>query len=137
MPNALSFYGSKMILDRPNHFSQVPIILSRSNSFWSDPNHIAQVQIIKISSEKSNLNLTKIIWTWLKQFVAAQNNLEGPKSFWTYGRTRHCTAKVGWWIGQITGHLAKMLLNYHFLWWSLKHVCLRKCVLTSISKWYH
>ena len=30
---ALSFYGSKMILDRPNNFGRVPIILDRSNRF--------------------------------------------------------------------------------------------------------
>ena len=37
--NALSFYGSKTILDRPNHFGRVAIILDRSNSFWSGSNH--------------------------------------------------------------------------------------------------
>ena len=54
----------------PKWFWTIQIILVKyqsflggSNSFWSDPNHIAQVQIIKISYEKSNLNLTKIIWT--------------------------------------------------------------------------
>ena len=72
----LSFYGSKMILDRPNDFGQVPIVMDMSNLFWSAPNHFGQVQIIKISPEKSNLNLTKTICT-------------RPKSFWTYGRTRH------------------------------------------------
>ena len=41
-PDALSFYGSKMILDRPNHFGRVPIILDGSNSFWSRPNHKKQ-----------------------------------------------------------------------------------------------
>ena len=58
--NALSFYGSKMVLDHPNHFGQVPTVLDGSNSFWSGPNHLGQVQIIKISPEKSNLNLTSI-----------------------------------------------------------------------------
>ena len=65
---ALSFYGSKMILDRSNNFGRVPIILDRSNSFWWDPNHFGQVQI-KISPEKSNLNLTKMIWIRPKQFA--------------------------------------------------------------------
>ena len=60
---ALSFYGTKIILDRPNNFGRVPIVLDGSNSFWSGPNHFGQVQIIKISPEKSNLNLTKTIWT--------------------------------------------------------------------------
>ena len=46
--NALSFYGSKMILDRPNHFGRVPIILEGFNSFWLGSNHFGQVQIIKI-----------------------------------------------------------------------------------------
>ena len=59
--NALSLYGSKMILERPNHFGQVPIVLDGPNLYWSDTNHFGQVQIIKISPEKSNLNLTKMI----------------------------------------------------------------------------
>ena len=29
--SALSFYGSKMILDRPNNFGRVPIVLDVSN----------------------------------------------------------------------------------------------------------
>jgi hypothetical protein len=45
------------------------------------PNHFGQVQIIKISPEKSNLNLTKMIWTPPNQFVLVQNNLDSPKSF--------------------------------------------------------
>ena len=88
-----------MILDRPNNFGRVPMVLNRSNLFWSDPNHFDQFQIIKISPEKSNLNLTKMIWTqpkqvgpdqnnldltktiftWPKQFLPDQNNLDGPK----------------------------------------------------------
>ena len=62
---ALSFYGSKMILDRPNHFGRdrVPIILDGSNSFWLGPNHLGQFQIIKNSTENYNLYLTKMIWT--------------------------------------------------------------------------
>ena len=47
----------------PNNFGRVPIVLDGSNSFWSGPNHFEQVQIMKISPEKSNLNLTKMIWT--------------------------------------------------------------------------
>ena len=50
-----------MILDSPNHFGQVPIVLVGSNLFWSDPNHFGQVQIIKISPKKSNLKLTKAV----------------------------------------------------------------------------
>ena len=41
------FYGSKMILDHPNHFGRVPIVLDRSNMFLSGQNHFGQVQIIK------------------------------------------------------------------------------------------
>ena len=66
--NALSFYGSKMILDRPNNFGRVPIVLHKSNSFWSGPNHFGQVQIIKISPEKYNLDPTKTIWTVQNHF---------------------------------------------------------------------
>ena len=87
--NALSFYWSKMILDRPNHFGWVPIVLDepncfgqvqiilvRSKSFWTIPNHFEQVQIMKISPVKSSFNMTKTICTC-------------PKSFLTYSRTRH------------------------------------------------
>ena len=42
---ALSFYRSKMILDRPNCFGQVQIDLVMSKSFWSGPNHFGQVQL--------------------------------------------------------------------------------------------
>ena len=88
-PYALSFYGSKIILDHPNQFGWVPIVLDGPNLFWSGPNHFGQIQIIKISPEKSNVNLTKMIWIWPKWFGTEQNNLDGPKSFWTYKRTRY------------------------------------------------
>ena len=35
------------LLDRPNHFGRVPIVLDKSNSFWTGPIHFGQVQIIK------------------------------------------------------------------------------------------
>ena len=89
IPNALSFYWSKMILDHPNNFGRVPIVLERSHLFWWGPNHFGQVQIIKINTEKSNLNMTKMIWTRPKRFGPDQNNLDCPKLFWTYRRTRH------------------------------------------------
>ena len=60
MTSALSFYGSKM---RPNYFGR-------------------PLQIIKISSEKSNLNLTKMIWSCPKQIGPNKNNLD-PIQFWT------------------------------------------------------
>jgi hypothetical protein len=44
----LSFYWTKMILDRPNNFGRVPIVLQKSNSFWSGPNNFGQVQIIQL-----------------------------------------------------------------------------------------
>ena len=46
---ALSFYGSKMILDHPNSFGGLPIVLDGSNLFWFDSNHFGQVQVVKIS----------------------------------------------------------------------------------------
>ena len=58
----------------PNHLGRVRIVLDGSNSFWSGPNHFGQVQTIKISPEKSNMNLTKMIWTRPKQFGHDQNN---------------------------------------------------------------
>ena len=64
-------------------FGLVPIAWLRSNSFWSGPNHYGQVQIIKISLEKSNLNLTKILWPRPKQFGPNQNNLHLSKTIWT------------------------------------------------------
>ena len=64
-------------------------ILVEYQSLGMCPIHFGQVQIIKISPGNLDLNLTKIIWTWPKQFVCVQNNLDGPKSFWTYKRTGH------------------------------------------------
>ena len=58
---ALSFYGSKMILDHPNHFGQVSLVLDGPNLFWLGPYHFGHIQIMKIGPEKSNLNLIKMI----------------------------------------------------------------------------
>ena len=66
-----------MILDRPNDFGRVPIVLDRPNSFWSGPNHFWQVQIIKLNPEKSNL-------MWPKWFGPDQNNLYPSKTIWTF-----------------------------------------------------
>ena len=63
-------------------FGRLPIILDGSNSFWTGPNHFGQFQIIKISPEKSNWNLTKIIWTCPKQIGRDQNNLYRTKITW-------------------------------------------------------
>jgi hypothetical protein len=73
---ALSLYGSKMILDRPNHFGRVPIILGEFNLLWSDPNHFEQVQILNISPEK-------LIWTQPKLFGPDQSDLGTTKTIWT------------------------------------------------------
>ena len=80
----LSFYGSKMILDRPNHFGRLPIVLDWSNLFWSGPNHFGNIQIIKIIPEKFDLNLTKMVWIQPEQLAPDQNNLDGPKPFRTH-----------------------------------------------------
>ena len=66
---SLSFYRSKMILDHPNCFVRIQIVLVGSKSFWSGPNHFGQVQI--------RFNCTiPIIWT-------SPKNLDGSKLFWT------------------------------------------------------
>ena len=72
-----------MILDRPNHFGPVPIVSNSSNLFWLGPNHFGQVQIIKISQEKSNLTLTKMLWTRPKGFGPDQINWYSTKIIWT------------------------------------------------------
>ena len=79
---ALSFYGSKLFWSSSNRFD-------RPKSFWLGTNHFGQVQIIRISQEKSNLNLTKIIWTRPKRFGQDPNNLYQSKTIWTNRRTRH------------------------------------------------
>ena len=81
------------------------------NRFGWD-NHFGQVQIIKMSPWKSNLNLSKMICTRLKWIGRVQNDLylpiqidlDGPKSIWTYKRTRRqpnseLTIWV-WWLNQ-------------------------------------
>ena len=47
------------------------------------PIHFGQVQITKFCSEKSNLNLNKMIWIRPKLFVPSQNNLHLFKKKWT------------------------------------------------------
>ena len=71
-----------MILDNPNHFGRVPIVLDRSNMFLSGQNHFGQVQILKVSTEKSNLSLTKMFWHWIKLFRTVKNNLYQSKTIW-------------------------------------------------------
>ena len=61
----------------------------KSCLFWTGPICFDQVQIIKTSPEKSNLNLTKMIWTGPKRIVPI------PKQFWTYRRTGHTCPSYG------------------------------------------
>ena len=70
-------------LENPS-FLQKTLALSfyGSNSFWFGPNHFGQVQTIKISPEKSNMNLTKMIWTQPKRFGHDQNNWYSSKIIW-------------------------------------------------------
>ena len=73
----------------PNWIWTVQINLVNYQPFWMRPIHFGWVQIIKISSEKSNLNLMKIILTRTKRFGPDINNLYSPKQFWINWRTRH------------------------------------------------
>ena len=65
----------------------------------------------------SNWNLTKMIWTRPKQFGPDQNNLGGPKSFWTYRRTGqwHIYCMYLLWLGwaMMTLCYFKSLLRYN------------------------
>ena len=67
-----------------------PKLFGPSKKFGLSINCVGQVQIVlvrsKISPEKSNLNLTKMTWSQLKQFWPDQTNLY---QFWTYRRTGH------------------------------------------------
>ena len=80
---ALSFYSSKMILDWPNHFGRVPIVLVRSKSFWSVPKHFGQGQIRLFWANFYNLDLIKMIWTRPKQIGPVQNYWYSTKMVWT------------------------------------------------------
>ena len=55
---ALSFYRSKIILDRPNCFGWVKIVLVRSKLFWLGPHHFGQVQIRPFWTNFYNLDLS-------------------------------------------------------------------------------
>ena len=74
--NALPFYGSKIVFYRTYNFGRVPIVLDRSNSFWLGPSCFGQVQIIKNKPWKYNLYLTKMIWTWPKQFAPIEEKTQ-------------------------------------------------------------
>ena len=61
---ALSFYKSKMDLNRPNG------VISKLS--WLDPNHFDQVQIRLLWTNFYDLDLSKMIWTWPKLFGRAK-----------------------------------------------------------------
>ena len=74
----------------PKWFWTVQIVLVGYKMFWLSPNHYGRGQIIlnrsklwKISTEKSNLNLTKMIWTQPKRFGHDQNIFSVTKTIWT------------------------------------------------------
>ena len=52
MPTIYIVYEAQIILDSPNHYGRVSIVLYKSNLFWSGPKHFGQAQ--KNSPEKSN-----------------------------------------------------------------------------------
>ena len=62
--------------------------------FWSGPNHFGQVRIILVRFKLDFYRLIFIIWTQPKQSGPNQNNLDqndldGPKLFWTHRSTRY------------------------------------------------
>ena len=59
------------------------MFLVEYQSFWTGLILFGRVQIIQISPEKSNLELTKMIWTQPKQFGHDQNNLCPSETIWT------------------------------------------------------
>ena len=80
---ALSFYRSKMILDHPDCFGRLQIVLVGSKPFWSGPNHFGQVQIKLLWTNFYNIDLTKLIWTRPKRIGPILNNWYSTKMIWT------------------------------------------------------
>ena len=87
----MSFYRSRINLDRPNYFAWVQIALVRSKLFWSGPNCFGQVQIILVRFIFFSGRIF-MIWTCPKHFILNQNYLDGPNSFWTHRRTKHTSS---------------------------------------------
>ena len=81
----------KIILVRPNRCWWVQILFNGSNLFWTDPKYRSKsFWTCLIKFNKSNdLDPSKTNCTFPKQIAPVQNDLNGPKSFWTYRRTRH------------------------------------------------
>ena len=87
----MPFYRSKIILDRPNCFVLLQIVLVESKSFWLGPNRLVRSERTEILAGQVHIRFF-IIWTRPKWFLLDQNDLDGPKSVWTHKRTRHkCT----------------------------------------------
>ena len=68
-----------MILDHPNYFGRVPIVLVMSKSFWLGPNHFGQVHIRLLWTNFYNLDLYKMIWTRPKQIGPVQDDSYSTK----------------------------------------------------------
>ena len=81
--NVLSFYRSKIILDHPNCFGRLQIVLVGSKRFWLSPNHFGQVQIRLLWTNFYNLDLTKMIWNRPKRIGPVLNNWYWTKMIWT------------------------------------------------------
>ena len=93
---------------------------STRQSFWTGHIHFVQVQIIKISPEKSNLNLTKMIWTRPTLFGPYQNNLYPNKTIWmvqnNFGPIEG-QGIINWWT-KLRYRLLLFLKPVIFLKWS-------------------
>jgi len=120
--NTLSFYRSKMILDHPNCFGWLQIVLVGSKPFWSDPNHFGQVQIRLLWTNLCNLDPTKTNWTCPKRLVLIENYLDGPKSFWTHRGTGHKSNQDlenilwNWWCIRIRiQKICEPIVDNHYL----------------------
>ena len=72
-----------MILDHPNCFGRLQIVLIGSKLFWSGQTHFGQVQIRLLWTSFYNLDPTKIIWTRPNRIGFNQNKLDSTKMIWT------------------------------------------------------
>ena len=103
------------ILDRPNQFGRVPIVLDRSNVFWLGPNHFGQVKIRLFWTNFYNLDLPKMIWTRPEQIGPIQNDCYSTKMIWTvqnnFGHIEGQGINVS--IDNSIGYFLKMGRNSH------------------------
>ena len=79
-----------MILDHPNCFRQLQIVLVRSKLFWSGSNHFGQVQIRLLWTDFYHLDPTKLIWTQPKRIGPDQNKLNLTKRFFLFSKFDFC-----------------------------------------------